>query len=106
MKAHKCIIAKMYTIFRWKMHRMNVRVTRVIESIPVIALPVERKIACMLITVSSIVVGAGPSDEIIWFFVGCYIVPRLNSSTYLSIAVCRLVTPKAPIAIVTVSIYT
>ena len=45
MKAHKCIIAKMYTIFRWKMHRMNVRVTRVIESIPVIALPVERKVA-------------------------------------------------------------
>ena len=65
MKAHKCIIAKMYTFFRCKMHRRNVRVTHVIESIPVIALPVERKVACVLITVSSIVIGADPSDEII-----------------------------------------
>ena len=55
----------MYTFFRCKMHRRNVRVTRVIESIPVIALPVERKVACVLITVSSIVIGADPSDEII-----------------------------------------
>ena len=48
MKAHKCIIAKMYKFFEWRIYRKNVRVSHVIENIPVIALPVEHRIACIL----------------------------------------------------------